>query len=213
MKDVVLYEGITTKFISYFLQLYFICYKFSNFRNMYMYRCIDKEERFVVVFLLEHRWTPVQQKQGSTGAWCAPTSSAPVACGRRRKAWGCGQHEGRRTWRRSSSAARLEEWWCRRAWRSSARAASSRVLCPAEAERRGEPRTEAWRSGVEWLGTARTSRRASVLSGIWRQEDTVLLSQREKREKLYTNDEWAPQEFPFSDLTNMDSGFWPRKNI
>jgi hypothetical protein len=35
MKYVVLYEGIPTKFISYFLQLYFICYKFSNFRNVY----------------------------------------------------------------------------------------------------------------------------------------------------------------------------------
>jgi hypothetical protein len=65
---------------------------------------------------------------------------------------------------------------------------------------------------VEWLGTARTSRRASVLSGIWRQEVTILLSQWEEGEKLCTNDEWAPQEFPFSDFTNMDSGFWLRKN-
>jgi hypothetical protein len=87
--------------------------------------------------------------------------------------------------------------------------------CSARRRRNGEVSRgqKRVRSGVEWLGTARTSRRASVLSGIWRQEDTVLLSQREKREKLYTNDEWAPQEFPFSDLTNMDSGFWPRKNI
>jgi hypothetical protein len=115
--------------------------------------------------------------------------------------------------RHSSSAARLRERWCRRAWRSSAWAARSTVLCPAEVERRGEMRTEAWRSGVEWLGTTRTSRRASVLSGIWRQEVTVLLSQREEGEKLYTNDEWGPQEIPFSDLTNMDSGFWLRKNI
>jgi hypothetical protein len=52
-----------------------------------------------------------------------------------------------------------------------------------------------------------------VLSGIWRQEVTVLLSQREEGEKLCTNDEWGPQEIPFSDLTNMDSGFWLRKNI
>jgi hypothetical protein len=38
IKDVVLYEGILTKFISYFSQLYFIFYKSSNFRNVYMYR-------------------------------------------------------------------------------------------------------------------------------------------------------------------------------
>jgi hypothetical protein len=52
-----------------------------------------------------------------------------------------------------------------------------------------------------------------VLSGIWRQEVIILLSQWEEGEKLCTNDEWAPQEFPFFDLTNMDSGFWLRENI
>jgi hypothetical protein len=57
-----------------------------------------------------------------------------------------------------------------------------------------------------------TSRRAFVLSGIWRREVTVLLIQQKEGEKLSTIDEWAPQEFPFSDLTNLDSGFWLRKN-
>jgi hypothetical protein len=65
----------------------------------------------------------------------------------------------------------------------------------------------------ERSGLAPTSCRASVLRGIWRQEITVLLSQREEGEKVCTNDEWAPQEFSFSDLTNTDSDFWLRKNI
>jgi hypothetical protein len=55
MKNVVLYERIPTKFISYFSQLYLICNKFLNFRNVYMYRCIDKEVSFIV-FLREHGW-------------------------------------------------------------------------------------------------------------------------------------------------------------
>jgi hypothetical protein len=33
MKDVVLYESVLTKFDSYFYDLYFIFYKFSNFIN------------------------------------------------------------------------------------------------------------------------------------------------------------------------------------
>jgi hypothetical protein len=77
MKDIVLYKGIPTKFISYFLQLYFICYKVTNFRNVYMYRCIDKEVRFIVVFLLKHRWTPVQEKQGATRAWMRSDVECP----------------------------------------------------------------------------------------------------------------------------------------
>jgi hypothetical protein len=55
MKNVVLYERIPTKFILYFSQLYLICNKFLKFRNVYMYRCIDKEVGFVV-FLPEHGW-------------------------------------------------------------------------------------------------------------------------------------------------------------
>jgi hypothetical protein len=62
MKNVVLYERIPTKFISYFLQLYFIYNKFSNFRNVYMYRCIDKEVSFVV-FLHEHGWAGLLRKR------------------------------------------------------------------------------------------------------------------------------------------------------
>jgi hypothetical protein len=115
--------------------------------------------------------------------------------------------------RRSSSAVRLGERWCWHAWRSSTQAASSTVPGGgAGAERRGEASCRRKRGRVEWSGTARTSRRASVLSGIWRQEVTILFSQWEEGEKLCTNDEWAPQEFPFSDFTNMDSGFWLRKN-
>jgi hypothetical protein len=34
MKDVVLYEGVPTKFVLSFLELYFIFYEFSNFRNV-----------------------------------------------------------------------------------------------------------------------------------------------------------------------------------
>jgi hypothetical protein len=71
----------------------------------------------------------------------------------------------------------------------------------------GMMRQAADRSVVE-----QTSRRAFVLSGIWRREVTVLLIQQKEGEKLSTIDEWAPQEFPFSDLTNLDSGFWLRKN-
>jgi hypothetical protein len=33
MKDVVLYEAVPTKFISYFLKLYYIYYGFSKFMN------------------------------------------------------------------------------------------------------------------------------------------------------------------------------------
>jgi hypothetical protein len=33
MKDVVIYEGISTKFISYFFKFYFIWYEFSKFVN------------------------------------------------------------------------------------------------------------------------------------------------------------------------------------
>jgi hypothetical protein len=76
MKNIVLYERIPTKFISYFLQLYFICNKFLNFRNVYMYRCIDKEVSFVV-FLQEHGWTPAQEEQGATGAWLSSEVECP----------------------------------------------------------------------------------------------------------------------------------------
>jgi hypothetical protein len=41
---------------------------------------------------------------------------------------------------------------------------------------------------------------------------TVPLSHQEEGEKVCTNDEWAPQKISFSDLTNMDFGFWLRKN-
>ena len=68
MKNVVLYERIPIKFILYFSQLYLICNKFLKFRNVYMYRCIDKEVSFVV-FLPEHGWTHAQEKQGAAGAW------------------------------------------------------------------------------------------------------------------------------------------------
>jgi hypothetical protein len=34
MKDLVLYETVPTKFVSSFLELYFIFYEFSNFRNV-----------------------------------------------------------------------------------------------------------------------------------------------------------------------------------
>jgi hypothetical protein len=34
MKDVVLYETVPIKFVSSFLELYFIFYEFSNFRNV-----------------------------------------------------------------------------------------------------------------------------------------------------------------------------------
>jgi hypothetical protein len=33
MKDVVVYEAVPTNFVSLFLELYFILYEFSNFRN------------------------------------------------------------------------------------------------------------------------------------------------------------------------------------
>jgi hypothetical protein len=36
---------------------------------------------------------------------------------------------------------------------------------------------------------------------------TVPLSHQEEGENVGTNDEWAPQNFSISDLTNMDSGF------
>jgi hypothetical protein len=62
MKNVVLYERIPTKFILYFLQLYFICNNFSNFRNVYMYRCIDKEVTFIV-FLPEHGWARLRNRE------------------------------------------------------------------------------------------------------------------------------------------------------
>jgi hypothetical protein len=38
MKDVVLYEGIPTKLNSYFYDLYFIFYEFSNFMNRQVYK-------------------------------------------------------------------------------------------------------------------------------------------------------------------------------
>jgi hypothetical protein len=51
MKNVVLYERIPTKFILYFSQLYLICNKFLKFRNVYMYRCIDKKLASLSSFL------------------------------------------------------------------------------------------------------------------------------------------------------------------
>jgi hypothetical protein len=33
MKDVVIHEAVPTNFVSLFLELYFIFYEFSNFRN------------------------------------------------------------------------------------------------------------------------------------------------------------------------------------
>jgi hypothetical protein len=62
MKNVVLYERIPTKFILYFSQLYLIWNKFLKFRNVYMYRCIDKEVSFVV-FLPEHGWAGLMRKR------------------------------------------------------------------------------------------------------------------------------------------------------
>jgi hypothetical protein len=38
MKDVVLFEALPTKFISSFLELYFIFYEFLNFRNVQLYK-------------------------------------------------------------------------------------------------------------------------------------------------------------------------------
>jgi hypothetical protein len=38
MKDVVLYEAVPTKFVLSFLELYFIFYEFSNFKNVQVYK-------------------------------------------------------------------------------------------------------------------------------------------------------------------------------
>jgi hypothetical protein len=79
MKNVVLYERIPTKFILYFSQLYLICNKFLKFRNVYMYRCIDKEVSFVV-FLPEHGWLDSCARETGSRWGLVELLSALVAC-------------------------------------------------------------------------------------------------------------------------------------
>jgi hypothetical protein len=72
MKDVVLYEGISTKFILYFLELYFILYGFSKFMNQQI------QNLKTSFFFAGHPWGSLgcAALDGTRGLWGSPGEAA-----------------------------------------------------------------------------------------------------------------------------------------
>jgi hypothetical protein len=61
--------------------------------------------------------------------------------------------------------------------------------------------------GEDWTGRRMASFGRAFMPVRHGDRITVPLSHQEEGENVGTNDEWAPQNFSISDLTNMDSGF------
>jgi hypothetical protein len=74
MKDVILYEAVPTKSISSFLELYFIFYEFSNFRNGQV------QKKLLQAFLFTVR--------------CMPSVNSPAIAGRTCYGRGKGREKG-----------------------------------------------------------------------------------------------------------------------
>jgi hypothetical protein len=94
MKDLVLYETVPTKFVSSFLELYFIFYEFSNFRNVSANMTAGTLASLPQVGCCTKRLTAV-----SSHGWTGPRNDAR---GRGR----CGEHSEQGLDRRCSP----EQW-------------------------------------------------------------------------------------------------------
>jgi hypothetical protein len=70
MKDVVLYEVVPTKFDSYFSDLYFIFYEFSNFMNEQVYKNTTVTPLRSMQWVVAHRsGKQGGNRQGGHGCW------------------------------------------------------------------------------------------------------------------------------------------------